>query len=53
MVASAAALTEVRQVAAELCIAYYHWRDEGFPANHRYHLVVALFEAKLQALVET
>jgi hypothetical protein len=50
---AAAALTEVRQLTAELCIAYYHWREEGFPADHRYHLVVALYDAKLQALVET
>jgi hypothetical protein len=42
--------TDLKKTLAKLTVAYYHWRDEGFPDDHVYHLWVAPFEQQLSDL---
>lgn len=43
--------TQLRLTLAKLCVAYYHWREDGaFPDDHEYHMWVALFDQQLAEL---
>lgn len=42
--------TELKKLLAKVAISYYHWRAEGFPEDHIYHMHVALYDAYVSGL---